>query len=284
MYKFVSLLLCCTILSCNATESPIISKNITERLRPALSGAISGAASAFVYAPFHYAQNQSAQGLKIDWKKIHYCWRGYTIVACNNIPPFAAQALVYALINNRSHGDSDSKNPNTKTTIAAFIAGACTAPFTNACQLLTVHKQNTGLPVHTIINGFPHSYKSLRRGMLPTTLQGMLFVTTYTNGLPFIKNKIHHYYGNGPVALVSSACLSSILLTITTQPLRVMATKLHADIEKKQYKGLMDVIKKTIQVHGIKGPYAGATYRTAGNIFALPVINSTQQVLNNIKI
>lgn len=112
----------------------------------------------------------------------------------------------------------------------------------------------------------------------------MLFVTTYTNGLPFIKNKVHHYCGNSSVATVSSACLSSLLLTITTQPLRVMATKLHGDIHEEQYKGLRDVIKKTIKLHGIKGPYAGATYRTAGNIFALPVINSTQQILNNIKI
>ena len=191
---------------------------------------------------------------------------------------------MYKIINNSTHSLHNDKNPNQKTTLAAICAGMATAPFTNTSQLLTVHKQNTGLPLRSIINTFPHSYKSLARGIIPTTLQGMLFVTTYTNGLPFIKNKIHHYCNNGPIAIVSSAFLSALLLTITTQPLRVMATKLHADIEKEQYKGLMDVIKKTIQVHGFKGTYAGSLYRTAGNIIALPVINSTQQILNNIKI
>lgn len=221
--------------------------------------------------------------MKLDWKKIHHCLRGYHFLAFNSASTIGVQTLAYALINNHARGDSDSKDPNKKTTLAALLAGAYAAPFTNACQLLTVHKQNTGLPMRTIINSFPHSYKSLSHGMLPTTLQGMLFVATYTNGLPFIKSKIHHYYGNGLVTVVSSACLSSILLTVTTQPLRVITTKLHADINKKQYKGLIDVIKKTIQIHGLKGSYIGATYRTAGNIIVLPVINATQQVLNKIQ-
>lgn len=284
MYKIVNLLLCCATFSTNTTEKPIMLKNIIERFKPAAAGIFSGAASAFVYAPFAYAQNQSAQGLKIDWKKIHHFWRGYHFLALNSVPTIGTQALAYALINNYIHDDGHNKNPNKKTTLAALLAGACAAPFTNACQLLTVHKQNTGLPLRTIINSFPHSYKSLGRGMLPTTLQGMLFVTTYTNALPFIKNKVDHYCGNRLVALVSSACLSSIILTATTQSLRVMATKLHADIHERQYKGLIDAAKQTIQTHGMKGMCIGATYRTAGNIIALPIINGTQQILNNIRI
>jgi hypothetical protein len=284
MYTFVSLLLCCIVAPLYPSQSSIISKNITDCLRSGTFGAISGAVSAAVYAPFHYAQNQAAQGFKIELKNMHHCYRGYGILATNNIPVIALQTVVYKIINNSTHSLYDGTNLNVRTTFAAIFAGIAGAPLTNASQLLTVHKQNTGLPLRTIINTFPHSYKSLSRGLLPNTLQGILFVTAYTNGISCIKNAIHHYCDNNSIALISSACLSSILLTITTQPLRVMATKLHADIEYKQYKGLVDVIKKTIQHHGFKGSYTGSLYRTAGNILALPVINSTQQVLNNIKI
>ena len=269
----------------HASESSIVLKNMSDCARTGLIGGTSSLLATFLYMPFHYAQSLKAQGLeiKIKMNNIHHCFRGYTILAANNIPVIALQTAVYKLINNIMGCSHNNKDPNEKTTLAAILAGTSSAPFSNASGLLAVHKQNTGLPIRTIINNFPHRYKSLSRGIVPSTLQGILFATTYTNGLPFIKNYIHHYCDNTLAAFTSSACLSSILLTATTQPLRVMATKLHADVEEKYYKGASDVFIKTIHQHGLKNFYTGSSFRTCGNILALSALYIIQQMPNYLK-
>lgn len=246
-------------------------------------GAISSALSSLAYSPFHYIQNRRAQGLPVHLKNIHHCLRGYPLLVSGSIPITMAQMVAYKAIQNHTQCSNNSNDHNKKTTCAAALAAVASAPFANAIQLMTLHKQNTGLPIATILNTFPNSYRSLGRGFIPTTLQGIFFVTTYTNGLPLLKNKINDICSNNAVACISSACLSALLLTVTTQPLRVMAIKLHADIDKQIYRGTRDVIKKTIQSDGINGIYRGSLYRTIGNSIAIPVLTTVQHTLNNLK-
>jgi hypothetical protein len=59
--------------------------------------------------------------------------------------------------------------------------------------------------------------------------------------------------------------------------LQVIITTLHADIEKKRYKGMNDVIKSIIKKQSFKKLYQGAHYRTIGNALALPALESVQK-------
>lgn len=279
MYKIVSLLLLYSI-AIQTSQPPLY---ITDCMHAGFVGAISSALSSFAYSPFHYIQNRRAQGLPVHLKNIHHCLRGYPLLVSGSIPVTMAQMVAYKAIQNHTQCSSNNNDHNEKTTCAAALAAVASAPFANALQLMTLHKQNTGLPMLTILNTFPHSYRSLGRGFIPTTLQGIFFVTTYTNGLPLLKDEIHRHCNNNIIACISSAFLSALLLTITTQPLRVMAIKLHADIHKEAYKGIYDVALKTIQSDGFNGIYKAWEWRTIGNSIAIPVLTTVQHTLNNLK-
>jgi hypothetical protein len=278
MYKIVSLATFLLAMHIHSSESYLFAKNGLECIKTGVIGGISGALAAAVYAPCLYAQNQCNQGVRINWKQMQHCFRGYPIIAAKDIPVVGIQTIVYRYINDRAQ-----LSTNHHATFAAIFAGIASSPLTNAAQLLTLHKQNTGLPLAVIIKSFPRPYQNLGRGIIPTTIQGTFFIGTYTNGLPFVKSKINEQCNNNVIATVSSALFSALLLTITTQPWKVITTKLHADIDKKLYAGSLDVAKKIISQHSVKDFYGGWEWRTLGNMLAIPVLNIVQAKLAFLK-
>jgi hypothetical protein len=248
-----------------------------------LIGAISGAASMTMYAPFSYFQNRTIQQLPIAWQKPHYWFRGYPTLAFNSAPVIAIQTTSYHYLTHKMKLHPDIEPSNTDTIFAATVAGGLSGPVNNTAQLIALHQHNTGLSIIETVNKFPHSYKSLHRATVPAICRGMLFANAYINCLPSIKNYIHRHCNNDSIALATSALFSSIFTTITTQPIQVIITKLHADIEKKHYNGMIQAGKKIIATEGLRALYKGAYYRTLGNTLALPVLNYVQQTLNALK-
>jgi len=101
--------------------------------------------------------------------------------------------------------------------------------------------------------------------------------------LPLIKEHVYQTCNNNTTAIIVSAFVSSILITSITQPMQVIITTLHADIEKKHYTGMLQATKKLISTQGLRSLYKGAYYRTMGNVLAIPVLNYVQQTLNVLK-
>jgi len=246
-------------------------------------GGVSAAASMFVYTPLgSYCQNRHIQGLPIELKKPHHWWRGYRTIAANNMYVIAIQNAIYrSLITKMNSANHTLASWN--TIFAASIAGGVSGPVNSVSQLITLHQQNTGSSIINTINSFPDTYKSLHRGTLPAIYRGMLFANTYINCLPFIKKRINEHCANNAVVVIVSALISAAFATATTQPFQVVITKLHADIEKKQFKGPRDAFRKTISQGGIKALYAGGLYRTIGNILAIPTLNYIQKKLYKLK-
>jgi hypothetical protein len=288
MYIIAGFLLSCLTTCAYASERPIFLTRMADGLATGIIGGISGTLATVAYAPFHYMQNQLAQKSKIEGNIpniLRNCLRGCSLLAAVNIPTITFEALVLNAAY-KAMNCSDNKEPNWKKTFAAILAGCASSPITNASQLVVLHKQNTGASVRQIINGFPDSHRSLTRGIVPIALQRVFFVTAYTNGLSYMNNEVAKHCRHNTIAFVSSAFLSAALLTATTQPLKIMAAKLHADIEKKQYKGAADLLKQLINLHGfkiIKLLWIGWEHRTIGNGFSLGVLYLSQNQLNKLK-
>jgi hypothetical protein len=175
-------------------------------------------------------------------------------------------------------------NPSDNNTIfAASIAGGISGPVNNVSQLITLHQQNTGLSIKKTIASFPASYKSLHRATMPAVYRGIFFANAWINCLPYIKENMYQHCNNSTVAFMTSALASALFATATTQPMQVIIAKLHADIEKKKYRGAIDAFKKTLATGGIRELYTGSTYRTMGNIFALLMLYHVQNTLNQLK-
>lgn len=282
MNRFITLTLsyAITIHASESNKQMFIPSNL---YTDTITGAVSGIASMTVYAPFSYFQNRKIQHLPIEWKKPHYWFRGYPTLACNSAPTIAVQTTSYKYMTSIMNIDSNIENSNTNTILAASVAGGLSGPVNNTAQLIALHQHNTGLSLVQTINNFPNSYKSLHRATIPAIYRGILFANAYINCLPFIKKHIYQHCNNNAIAFMISALASSILTTITTQPMQVIITKLHADIEKKKYDGMIQATKKIITLHGFRALYQGACYRTMGNMFAIPALNYVQQTLNAFK-
>ncbi len=278
MNNIILLILCCSATLLHTSEHC----SSTNCYINGFIGGISGAASMTVYAPWSYFQNRKIQQLPIEWKKPHYWFRGYPTLALNNAPVIAIQSAGYKYImtviknNNKELACSD-------TIFAASVAGGLSAPVNNTSQLITLHQQNNGLSILQTINKFPNSYRSLHRGTIPAMYRGFFFANGYINCLPFIKEHVYQQCSNNTLAIILSAIFSSILITSITQPMQVIITTLHADIEKKHYTGMMQACKKLVSTKGLRALYQGAYYRTMGNVLAIPVLNYVQQTLNALK-
>jgi|GEM_PF-5764490 len=253
----------------------------TDVIKNIVIGAMSGAASMAVYAPWSYFQNRHIQQKPIEWHKPHHWWRGYRILACNNAPVIAIQQATYLHI---KHIIQTSKKTDTlshsEKTLAVTCAGGISGPINNTAQLIALQQQNNGLSIIQTINKMPEKYKSLHRASVPAIYRGMFFANSYMNCLPFIKSKVAHITHNNLVTLLISGFMSSLFITATSQPMQVIITTLHADIEKKQYNGMIDAVKKITKKQGIKALYHGSLYRTAGNTIALPVLEYVQKILH----
>lgn len=258
-------------------------------LRSMINGALSGTISTCVYAPFGYAQNRVVQNLPLECKL--RCWFiGLPSLVVGKAPTVAAQTGVYTLITDVMKRYGDHEISPLQRSIAATIAGGVSALPDNAAHLIALRQQNNrhhnaarGETIGQTIARLPRGVYSLGRATIPTALCQMLFANTYLAGMPLVCEQLGKRTDNAVVCTAGSTVAVGGAAAVLTQPLRVIITKLHADVEGKHYTGMIDAGKKIIQQEGIGGFWRGSAVRSTGVMVALGMLKAVHNALKAVQ-
>lgn len=280
MKKIISIF--CLLIFCIDAQEPT-QNSIAKSLTDFAIGGTSGACAMYAYAPWNYFQNRRIQKLPIEWKNPIRWFKGAPCIAIGKAPVIAVQTASYEWISRIMKKNSDNKPlSNAQQIAAAMVAGGLSAPVGNITQLVALHQQNNKTTFYQTINQFPEKYKSLTRASFASIYREIIFTNVFMNLLPLIKKNIDKNINNKIISQTASATLCGAVVAFCAQPLQVIVVTLHADIEKKEYRGMIDAARKIAAFGGIKGFYKGSGYRSVGVIFALPVLSFVQDGLYKI--
>lgn len=236
-------------------EEPIVFGNFKDMVTYAASGAVSQVA----YAPFNYFQNQTIQGNEIAWGHPKRWFRGAPALALGRAPITAVQLGLYDITGKLLTQGNMRELRSVEKVACAGVAGIVSGILANVGHVVILHQGNTGNGFFKTIHLFPRRYKDLMRGAVPNVTRELLFISIYRVVYPLLKKKYLTILSQEQAQIVAGIA-SGIISGFITQPLNVIATTLHADIERKKYCTSRDVVKAV----SLQKLFKGVGYRMFG--------------------
>eukprot|EP00038_Savillea_parva_P011222 m.196022 g.196022 ORF g.196022 m.196022 type:complete len:265 (+) comp19676_c0_seq1:208-1002(+) len=226
-----------------------------------------GGAAAFVEAvilqPTIYWKNAAQQGRPFTLNpKLLY--RGIGAALVNEMGQMALQYGMTGYIKRLVVGDVKRSMTMSEEIASAVAGGVFVAPFASAVECVMIQQQIEGTSlVRTpmlVVRRFGLS--AILRGFTPCAIRDGIYVGGLLGVTPVLQDKLMAQHGLGTASAGFWASLSGgMIVGVATCPFDAMSTVMKGDLQRVQYGGFVDTVKKRM-AGGVGMLFGGVFWRT----------------------
>ena len=232
-----------------------------------IGGAAAGAVDVPVSQPFTYRKNMRQIGAPVSCNPL-VVYRGSSVQLLNMVPTTVVQVLTEELLKHVFSGD-DLISGIARSLVSGIIS-APTAVITNS--LVVYMQRNGGTP----LNAFRTIYNAggcaaMMRGVGLTAVREAFYTTGYLEFYPKLSQICVRTTGDELCGRSLAGCITGIGISLITQPLDTVATKMQDDYAGEKAKTLVR-LSRIYKTEGLRGYYSGILPRTASIIIGITVM------------